>query len=125
MSITPANCGITTLHQSVLLGIWEKAGKLLGQEHGVQRAASSDPNAWSVMSLSSGIPHFVTSKNDGQILCDAQCPRWLSAKMCSHTVAVAERSGKLAVFVRWYMSTNQETSITNLGMLNMPKGRCT
>ncbi len=125
ISISSATCGITVLHQSLLQGIWEKAGKLLSQERGLQRAASSDPNAWSVMSLSSSVPHFVTSKEDGQFLCDAQCPQWVSAKICSHTVALAERSGKLAAFLHWYMyiSTNQDTNITRLGMLNMPKGR--
>ncbi len=123
VSISPAESGITSLHQSVLQPVWEKAERLLNRERGLHRAASSDPTAWSVQSLSSAVPHFVTSKADGQVLCDAQCPQWVSTKICSHTVAMAERSGKLAAFLKWYVSTSQETNVTNLGMLNMPKGR--
>lgn len=122
ITISPSESGITTLHQGVLQAIWEKAERLLNQKRGLQRAASSDPTARSVQSSTSAVPHFITSKADGQFLCDTQCPQWVSSKICSHTVAVAERCGKLATFLNWYVTTNQETNITSLGLLNMPKG---
>ena len=56
-------------------------------------------------------------------MCDAQCPQWASIKICSHTVAVAEKNGQLLKFLKWYSSTHQKTNITAIGMLNMPKGR--
>ena len=83
------------LHKQVLNGIWEKVEKLINMERGLQRAASSDSSAWSVQSFSS---HFVTSKESGQFMCDPQCPQWESLKICSHTVAVAEKMGRLSPF---------------------------
>ena len=83
----------------MLQAMWEKAEKLLNDERGLQPATSSDPNAWSVQSASSAVPHFVTSKEDGQFLCDTHCPQWVSSKICSHTLAVDERCGKLAAFL--------------------------
>ena len=100
LSISSSESGITSLHQSMLQPMWEKAEKLLNDERGLQPAASSDPNAWSVQSASSTVPHFVTSKEDGQFLCDTHCPQWISSKICSHTLAVAQRCGKLAAFLR-------------------------
>lgn len=123
ISILPTSSGITTLHESVLQGMWDKANKLLSTERGLQRAASSDPTAWTVQSFSSAVPHFVTSKPSGQYLCDPQCPQWISSKICSHTIAVAEHTGKLAAFLSWYVASNQKADITSLGLVNMPKGR--
>ena len=123
LEITAADSGITTLHQSVLAPMWEKANKLLKLERGIQRAASSDPNAWCVQSSSSPVPHFITSKDTGQFLCDSQCPQWVSTKICSHTLAASQVSGKLSNFLSWYTFTNQETNITSLSMLHMPSGR--
>ena len=69
ISISPSERGITSLHQGVLQAIWDKAETLRNRERGLQRAASSDLTAWSVQSLSSAVPHFITSKADGQFLC--------------------------------------------------------
>ena len=111
------------LHKEVLSGIWEKAEKLINMERGLQHAASSDSSARSVQSFSSPVPHFVTSKESGQFMCDPQCPQWESLKICSHTVAVAEKMGRLSPFLCWYTATNQRVNVTSVGMLNMPKGR--
>ena len=98
LGTSPVESGITNLHQSVLLPMWEKANKLLQLEHGAQRAPSSDASAWCVQSFSSPVPHFVTSKSSGQFLCDSQCPQWVSTNICSHTLVASEKSGKLALF---------------------------
>ena len=123
LSISHVDSGITNLHHSVLKPMWEKAIKLLTTQRGLQPAASSDASAWSVQLFTSAVLHFVTSKADGQYMCDAQCPQWASIKICSHTVAVAEKNGQLLKFLKWYSSTHQKTNITAIGMLNMPKGR--
>ncbi len=103
--------------------MWEKAGKLLSLERGIQAAASPVRGSWSVQSFSSPTPHFVTCKESGQVSCDPQCSRWVALKMCSHTLAVAERTGQLSAFLKWYTTTNQGVNMTNLSMLNMPQGR--
>ena len=111
------------LHKEVLSGMWEKADKLISMERGLQRAASSDNSAWSVQSFSSPVPHFVTSKESGQFMCDPQCPQWVSLKICSHTLAVAEKMGQLSSFLHWYTTAYQQVNVASVGMLNMPKGR--
>jgi hypothetical protein len=118
-----ANESGLNLHKEVVSGIWEKAEKLVNMERGLQPAASSDSSAWSVQSFSSPIPHFVTSKESGQFMCDPRCPQWESLKICSHTVAVAEKIGKLSPFLHWYNTTIKQLNVTSVGMLNMPKGR--
>ena len=69
-----ANESGLNLHKEVLSGIWEKAEKPFKLEQGLQPAASSDRSAWSVQSFSSPIPLFVTSKENGQFMCDPPCP---------------------------------------------------
>ena len=118
-----ANDSGLNLHKEVLSGMWEKAEKLISMERGLQQAASSDNSAWSVQSFSSPVPHFVTSKESGQFMCDAQCPQWVSLKICSHTLAVAEKTGQLSPFLHWYTTASQQINVTSVGMLNIPKGR--
>lgn len=65
--------------------MWKKANTLLGTERGIQHAASFVSDAWSVQSSLSIDPHFITCRNNEQFLCDAQCPQWVSSKICSHT----------------------------------------
>lgn len=89
-SISSSESGITSLHNILLQAMWDKAEKLLNEDRGLQPAASSDLNAWSVQSASSAVPHFVTSKEGGQYLCNTYCTQWVSSKICSHSMAVAE-----------------------------------
>ena len=79
--------------------------------------------AWSVQSFTSPVPHFVTSKESGQFVCDPQCPQWVSLQICSHTLAVAEKMGQLSPFLHWYTTAYQQMNVTSMEMLNMPKGR--
>ena len=122
LSIAADDSGLN-VHKEVLDGMWEKAGKLISMERGLQQAASTDNSAWSVQSFSSPVPHFVTSKDNGQFMCDPQCPQWTSLKICSHTLAVAEKTGRLSLFLQWHTTTWQQANVTCVGMLNMPKGR--
>jgi len=89
-------------------------------KYGARYSACCQLSAWSVQSFSAAAPHFMTSKENGQFLCDAQC---VSTKICSHTVAATEHSGHLSDFLQLYITTNQCTNITTAGMLNMPKGQ--
>ena len=73
-----------------------------------------------VLSQSSAAPHFVTTRDGGQYLCDISCTQWVSSKFCSHTVAAAEDSGCLGNFFRWYVHTQPCPNISKLGMQGMP-----
>ena len=74
-------------------------------------------------SFSSKTPHFVSSRFGGQYVCDSACIHWNSAKICSHTLAVAESNGELNQFLQWYSISGVSPNITRLGMEGLPKGR--
>ena len=46
------------------------------------------------------MPHFVSLAKNGKTTCE-DCPGWKSLKLCSHTVAAAEKSGRLLKYVKW------------------------
>ena len=55
--------------------------------------------------------------------CDSECPNWKVLGICAHSVAVAEMSGKLPVFVERIKKHNKTPSISNFAEATMPKGR--
>ena len=74
LSISAEECGISTLPHITLQMIWQKAEKLLNSENAITSAPGSDAKARMVLSQSSAVPHFVTTHDDGQYLCDNSCP---------------------------------------------------
>ena len=55
--------------------------------------------------------------------CEPSCLRWSSYKLCSHTVAVAEKQGVLMGFIKKYAKSSREPNLTSLPTHDMPKGR--
>jgi hypothetical protein len=55
--------------------------------------------------------------------CDSDCPNWKGMKICSHSVAVAEMSGKLAEYIEKFKKNNKTPNITKFAETTMPKGR--
>ena len=117
------NVEISTLPHITLQMIWQKAEKLLNSESAITSAPGSDAKARMVLSQSSAVPHFVTTHDDGQYLCDNSCPQWVSSKICSHTIAAAEDSGQLCNYLQWYLDTQPCPNVTALGMQGMPSNR--
>ena len=74
-------------------------------------------------SYSSKSPHYVSSRSCGQYVCDSTCIQWNSAKICSHTLAVAETNGELKQFLQWYTTSGVSPNITTFAMEGLPKGR--
>ena len=62
------------------------------------------------------------AKFTGQFKCDSKCPTFATYKMCSHTIATAEVSGKLLTFIQWLNRQNISPNLTKLSMLGIPKG---
>ena len=102
--------------------MWDKASKLLSMDKGITAAPSDDKRARMVFSFSSKTPHFVRSRSNGQYVCDTSCIQWNSAKICSHTLAVAEINDELEEFLLWYTTSGVSPNITVLGMEGLPKG---
>ena len=82
-----------------LEGIWEKAKQLITTEGAIALAPGQDPQARMVLSYSGKAPHMVTPKKGGGFSCDSSCPNWKALGVCSHSVAVAEINGQLAVSI--------------------------
>ena len=56
-------------------------------------------------------------------VCDANCPQWVSSKICSHAVAVAEIDSSLRSFLDWSIACAVQPNRTTLSMSGMPSGR--
>ena len=95
---------------------------MLSMDNGITAAPSDDKRARMALSFSSKTPHFVSSRSNGQYVCDTSCIQWNSAKMCSHTLAVAEINDELEEFLLWYTTSGVSPNITVLGMEGLPKG---
>ena len=118
--VGPEDSGIETLPLVTLQCMWEKASKLLSMGNGITAAPCDDGKVRMASSFTQKAPHFVSSRRGGQYVCDSTCIQWNSAKICSHTIAVAESNGELNL---WYTSSGVGPNITTLGMEGLPKGR--
>ena len=123
ISISAQDSGISTIPLITLPGIWRKAESLLQGENMITKAPGSEQRARVVISFRSDTPHIVKPKENGQYVCDANCPQWVSSKICSHTVAVAEINTSLRSFLDWYIACAVQPNLTTLSMSGMPSGR--
>ena len=117
---------VESIHEDTLRAIWSKAKSLVNDSTLIVPVPGSSSTSYHrmVASTTGSTPHLVTTptKFTGQFKCDAQCPMYATYKMCSHTIAVAEVTGKLAEFVKWIVKQKCTPNITNLSMIGMPKG---
>ena len=77
-----------------------------------------------VASSTNKCPHLVTTptKFTGQFKCDSKCVMYSTYKVCSHTIATAEVTGKLQHFVQWLVKQKCSSNYNNLAMHGIPKG---
>ena len=100
------------LSEEVFGGMWEKAARLVADDGSIT-AAPGLPNAKMVASFSCPQkPHVVAILANGKMTCD--CLNFKPKSLCSHTLAVAEKSGALAQLLQWYISTNQSANMWSL-----------
>jgi hypothetical protein len=99
LSVDLSQSGITSVTNVTLEAISKKANELLNQEGSVLRAPGSS-EAFVVESQTSTKPHYVTIAKNGKITCN-DCPGWKASKLCSHAVAVAEKSQTTAKYLKW------------------------
>ena len=113
----------TRLPINCLQGIWNKAAELLKTENAIVAPPGSDNGAKFVLSYRGSKPHLVTPKKTEVFACDSECPNWKALGICAHSVAVAEMSGKLSVFIERIKKRNKTPSISKFAEATMPKGR--
>ena len=113
------------IHEDTLKGIWGKAESLVSDDSLVVAVPGSSKSYHRmVASSSSECPHLVTTpaKFTGQFKCDSKCTMYATYKICSHTVAAAEVSGKLIEFLEWHIKQKSSPNLTNLSLAGIPKG---
>ena len=91
------------MHQDTLKAIWKKPESLVGNPILIVSVpGGANSNSRMVASSTGDYPHIVTTpaKFTGQFKCDSKCPMYATYKVCAHTIATAEVSGKLLSFVQ-------------------------
>lgn len=125
LSVSPESSHISTVSQTVVKDIFAKAGKLLQCEGNVVQAPGSDGKLFFVLnSYAKTTPHHVSiAGNKSQYVCDANCIKWVTHKICPHTVAVAEYQQQLQNFLNWFNNKSKQPKYTSLANFNMPASR--
>ena len=123
ISVDLVNSGIKSVHLTTLRCMSEKVEKLLNKPNSiVQAPGSTDSSSFMVKSDSNMEPHHITIAKSGKVTCN-DCPVWKAQKICAHSLAVAEKIGKMASYLDWF-KTNGPTQInlTALVMCDSGKG---
>ena len=82
---------IKSAHPTTLQHILQNAEHLLNKNRAVMQAPSSkDAEAFMVESETMVKPHYVTVTKNGKVTCN-DCPGWNAYKICSHSLAAAEK----------------------------------
>lgn len=111
------------LPTAAIEAISRKAAEILKTADGIVPAPGHGSNAVMVLSKSGKMPHLVTVKKNGGMVCDKDCPQYQSAGLCSHVVAAAKYRKEFEKFVESYTKVTRRPNVTKLVTANMPKGR--
>jgi len=97
-----ASCNVLAqlgIPQHMKATISSRAQSLVAEESSIV-AAPGDQSAWMV--------------------CDDQCLAYKSAKICSHTLAVAMKCRRVPALVRWYQTSKTKPNFTSLAESGKP-----
>ena len=100
LSIAPENSGIKTLPQLVLQIMLKEAKCLLEKEALVVPKAGATDGYYIVPSSDNDI-YIITSGEGNSLKCDRACIN-AKSKICKHILAVAEHTGVLPKFLKWF-----------------------
>ena len=102
----------STVPLSLFEGIWSKALQLLQSKDSFAPAPGYPDGTKTVRSYSKQGFHVVLPGKGGKYSCDS--PNYHSLNICSHTVAVAEKSQLLPQFIECYRKSKKLPSLTSL-----------
>ncbi len=122
ISVPASKCGIQSVPLEELKHIWTKAENILrdvssivvcpGYQRGFAVASSHDPSK----------PHVVTPLASGEIKCTG-CPQFNRLSICSHSIAIAEKTSSLRKFLSWYTNKKPKPNFSQAANQGMPNGR--
>ena len=71
---------------------------------------SFEEESYFVKSYTQRLPHLVSTKSTGNILCDEACERYINAGFCSHAIAVALYTESFEKYVSYLNRTIETTT---------------
>ena len=98
LSISANDSGLLFPPMEVLNEMFNKAAVLLENDNAIVRAPGVSEGLFFVVSNNANSPHKVAAVDKGRVSCD--CTNFKSFKICRHSLAVAEREGKLGEFLK-------------------------
>ena len=103
--------------------VWKKAQRLLSEPQSILKAPSKDSKikAFSVLSESTNVPNYVQIHGNAKVTCT--CKQFPPKRICSHSVAVAEKEDMLKHFIDWLLKTNSSSNITLTATMNLNTSR--
>ena len=114
------------IHEDTLKGTWQKASSLVADTTLIVPVPGGPSSSYNrmVASTSGDCPHLVTAagKFTGQFKCDSKCPMFNTYKLCAHTIATAEVTGKLTEFTQWLAKQKCAPNYNKLALRGLPKG---
>ena len=104
---------------STAKAIYDKAVRLFYSDDSMVPAPGCEKGSFMVESSSKkDRPHLVLRGKNGSFKCDRTCPNFNALKLCSHTVAAANRNKELKIFLSKYKPS---FNITGMILTDMPK----
>ena len=119
LSVTAMEIGITKVLIIILATIFAKASELLRHEDLIVKMPGANDGSYIVAGHTNQI-YCATPGKGGSFKCDQNCVN-ASTKICEHTIAVAEKYGKLRDFITWYKRFKSGTCITTMALGGAPK----
>jgi len=122
LSVQVSQVHTTIIPLQILNAIFKEANTILEDESRMHRFG--DLKSYYVEDASrNGCAVHVTITTRSEVSCDPSCLRWSSYKICSHTIAVAEKEGILKRHIYNYCKRSKGANFTSLATQDMPKGR--
>ena len=102
-------------------GLWQKANELVAKENAMYPVPGTQNNqAFFVESASGGPskPNHVVIKPNSGVVCD--CDKFKETRLCSHSIAVSERTGTLESHILWFKKTEFQPNLSSLAVRGGP-----
>ena len=102
-------------------GLWQKANELVAKENAMYPVPGTQNNqAFFVESASGGPskPNHVVIKPNSGVVCD--CDKFKETRLCSHSIAVSERTGTFESHILWFKKTEFQPNLSSLAVREGP-----
>ena len=110
LSVRPEESGVAGVALLSLKEMYRQASILLNKKDSIVEMPFK-PNTFMVES-DKGRPHYVVLAESGKVTCEG-CPRYKAAKICAHSISVAEKCNKLKNFLTWFKRSSHTLTTTS------------